>query len=112
KQDADWARKSRELPWTQFCTEWNALPVLQGGSTFDQKNLQPWRDAISNSFLQWSLGYQENLLGRLHSIPCPVLWITGERDVKFTSLAQRAIPKFGNGSHATIAHAGHRVHVD
>ena len=48
------------------------------------------RREVARSFVDWSLGAQEPLWGRLAGIACPVLWCVGERDGKFRALAERA----------------------
>ena len=111
--DADWASRALMGDWAAFLDDWNAQPVLAGG-TFDDSparasRLQQRRREIARSFVDWSLGAQEPLWQRLAEIRLPVLWITGADDSKFTSLARRAAEIMPAARHVEIDGAGHRV---
>ena len=67
------------------------------------------RKEIARSFIDWSLGAQSDLTPLLPSIICPVAWIAGEYDPKFTDIARTAVPLIPRGSLHVIDHAGHRV---
>jgi 2-succinyl-6-hydroxy-2,4-cyclohexadiene-1-carboxylate synthase len=75
----------------------------------DRGSLHLRRKEISRSFLEWSLGVQEDLWQRLSEIQVPVLWLTGEHDEKFSAIAQRACELIPDASHRLIQAAGHRL---
>ena len=75
----------------------------------DRFLLLPRRQAVARSFMDWSLGKQADLRDRLGGISCPILWMTGARDAKFTCLAAEVTPRMRAGRHVEVAGAGHRV---
>jgi 2-succinyl-6-hydroxy-2,4-cyclohexadiene-1-carboxylate synthase len=110
QQDKAWAARFLNDPWDQVMAEWNGQAVLAGTSA-SQPELEASGRQVAQAFDGWSLGRQQDLRPLLPSVKCPVLWITGELDEKFTALA-RACTLLPNGIHRTIPNAGHRVHLD
>ncbi len=109
EKDAEWSALALKGEWVDFLEQWNSQGVLQGGGMPDRTPLKNRRASIARSFVDWSLGKQENLTPRLHKVPCPVLWLTGENDEKFTGVAESAVPHLPRGEHQIIADCGHRV---
>lgn len=112
--DHAWALRFRSEPWMELMGAWNAQPVLAGAGVppGQQQLTEPWRSEIAQSFDVWSLARQPDLRPLLPSVGCPVLWITGERDAKFTALAAEASALMPHSQHVIIPGAGHRVHLD
>ena len=120
-RDAEWAGKALVGDWDRFLREWQSQAVLGGPPDHpaaalapldglgDRHLLLPRRQAVARSFMDWSLGKQSDLRGRLGMIRCPVLWVTGARDQKFSRLAAQAMPMMGAGRHLECEGAGHRV---
>jgi 2-succinyl-6-hydroxy-2,4-cyclohexadiene-1-carboxylate synthase len=106
-QDAVWAERALTAPWAEFLQRWDAQDVL-GASSKDRSGLERYRQEISRSFTQWSLGCQADLRAGLKHLCCPLVWISGADDAKFTELAANA----GSGIHEVIAGGGHRVHFE
>ena len=75
----------------------------------DRKQLKERRVSVARSFVDWSLGAQADLAPELNKIDCPVLWLTGERDTKFSSLAEQSAPRLPHCRHQVIAGSGHRI---
>jgi 2-succinyl-6-hydroxy-2,4-cyclohexadiene-1-carboxylate synthase len=110
EKDTNWSVKCLHGEWEEFLQEWQAQGILQeAGSLSDRVPLRLRRKEIARSFLDWSLGAQENLWQRLPEIEVPVLWLTGERDTKFSAIATRAVTMMPNARHQVIANAGHRL---
>ena len=110
--DAEWAGLALTSDWTQLLQKWDSQGVLQGESAKGSDariRLVNRRRAIARSFMEWSLGKQANLRDRFGKISCPVLWLTGERDEKFTALAREAVPLLAQGRNEVIPSAGHRL---
>ena len=83
-KDAEWATGAFSGSWQKFLADWNSQGVLEGemvGRLGDRNRLEPRRVAVARGFMEWSLGKQEDLGPRLGEIECPVLWLTGERDL-------------------------------
>ncbi|NNC89577.1 MAG: alpha/beta fold hydrolase [Akkermansiaceae bacterium] len=114
--DAQWAGKALTSGWGKFLAEWEAQEVFRGPERerqlADRAALEPDRQAVARGFMEWSLGKQADLRERFGGIPCPVLWVTGGRDEKFTGLAKAAVPLLAQGRHEIVPDAGHRVPWD
>lgn len=108
--DEIWARKAREMEWSEFLADWNRQGVLSHSPVpSTQLALEGEREGIALAFETWSLGRQENLRSQLRRFHAPVLWITGERDEKFTSLASGMGDVFPDFQHCILRGLGHRV---
>lgn len=75
----------------------------------DRRKLQPRREAVARSFMDWTVGVQEDLLPELERVTCPVLWVVGERDKKFLAVAKKAVEALPNAELCVVPDCGHRV---
>lgn len=107
--DAEWAAMALTGDWDDFLERWNGQGVLSGSEMPDRRALKVRREAVARSFMDWSLGMQEDLLGRLGEISCPVLWVVGERDGKFREVGERAVEVLPQGELCVVEGCGHRV---
>lgn len=109
EQDAEWSTLALKGAWQDFLGQWNAQGVLDGVEMPERGALKSRRASIARSFVDWSLGEQEDLAPRLGEITCPVFWVTGARDEKFTAIAHSAVTRLPRGEHVTVEDSGHRV---
>jgi 2-succinyl-6-hydroxy-2,4-cyclohexadiene-1-carboxylate synthase len=110
--DAIWAGRARTMEWGAFLDRWNAQPFFgeaPAALRARQESLEPRREAIATAFETWSLGRQEDLRRRLGRFAGPVVWITGERDARFTGLGAEMAAVFPDFRHVVVPGAGHRV---
>lgn len=112
--DEQWAERALH-DWRSFLKQWNrqgllATPSGRWGAP-DQLPQAPRSEqrAVAQSFRSWSLGTQANLRPELPKISCPVLWLTGELDPKFTALAAEATSLLPRGRHQILPGCGHRL---
>ncbi|MEG0143352.1 MAG: alpha/beta fold hydrolase [Akkermansia sp.] len=109
--DAQWATKCLDLPWSDFLREWDAQPVLGAGTNMGidtRLRLSPWRRSIARGFIDWSLGCQPDCREGLRATKTPLLWITGEKDNKFTEVGREFL---GDHLHL-IPGCGHRIPME
>jgi 2-succinyl-6-hydroxy-2,4-cyclohexadiene-1-carboxylate synthase len=110
--DAIWAERARTMDWGAFLDQWTAQPLF-GEVSPDlrarQATLEPRREAVATAFETWSLGRQEDLRSRLGRFTEPVLWITGERDFRFTQIGAEMAGVFPDFRHIVMPGVGHRV---
>ena len=100
EKDAEWSALALKGDWADFLAKWNAQGVLGGELEMpDRIKLKERRVSVARSFVDWSLGTQGDLTADLAKITCPTLWLTGERDTKFTQLAKLAVPQLQHGKH-------------
>ena len=124
-QDQSWAGRFLREPWSDVMTAWNAQAVFRS-ATFQfrveradrpldfgkSSDIKSWREQIALGFDVWSLGRQDDLRPLLPSVHCPVLFLTGVRDEKFTALAAGGCALMPHAHHIIIPGAGHRTHLD
>jgi 2-succinyl-6-hydroxy-2,4-cyclohexadiene-1-carboxylate synthase len=112
--DAAWATRALTGNWQEFLTDWNAQPLLGGAMREPQASgsLIMRRREIARGFVDWSLGAQQALWQRLHEITIPVLWVVGENDAKFLTLAERAVSLMPRATLTIAPQSGHRVPWD
>ncbi|MGJ8672405.1 alpha/beta fold hydrolase [Rubritalea sp.] len=107
--DAAWAAKALKWDWDTFLGEWNSQGVLEGAEMADRRKLKPQRESVARSFMDWTVGLQQDLLPRLKEITCPVLWIVGARDEKFLAVARVAVQMNDLIQLEIVDDCGHRV---
>lgn len=106
--DAEWAAVALRGDWKKFLTKWNSQPVLAGVEPQGRSQLEVRRQAVTRSFMDWSLGKQRDLREEIEGCGTPITWVTGAEDAKFSALAEEV----KGVEHRSIAGAGHRVPWD
>lgn len=110
EKDAEWSALALKGEWDVFLEKWEEQGVLGGtGGMSDRRGLKGRRASVARSFIDWSLGVQEDLSLCLDEVLCPVLWITGERDEKFTKIAREVSSVMPRCMHEVVSGCGHRV---
>lgn len=109
--DRQWADRSRNGDWGEFLADWNAQAVLAGQAVNEagQAGLAGRRAAIADAFESWSLGRQRAMDDLLARCRFPILWVTGERDMRFAALARRLVRDSGAVEWTVVPDCGHRV---
>lgn len=109
KSDLVWADKIQTQAWARFLEEWNLQPVFQGSSSELEREEKSYdKAALARQLVNWSLAKQQDFRFYLRVVSTPYLWITGERDRKFSEIAESILPM----DFLPIHGAGHRVHLD
>lgn len=110
QRDAEWSALALKGEWAEFLERWNGQSVLGGSVKMpDRMKLKGRRASVARSFVDWSLGAQQDLSPDFGQIACPLLWVTGARDEKFTRLAEAVVPRISDGRHIIVPDCGHRV---
>lgn len=111
RADRRWAALVRGEGLDEALARWEDQALFAGGGRkhHDRTHLEKYREGVAAGFEKWSLGRQAPLWERLGQVACPVLWVTGERDGKFTRLGARATAALRGWRHAVMAGCGHRV---
>ncbi|MFQ5529627.1 MAG: alpha/beta fold hydrolase [Gemmatimonadota bacterium] len=109
ERDDEWLRRFDSLDWREFWREWTDQPVLTSSV---RRPAPPDRRASRRGLARWSLAEQKDLRRDLWQVECPVLWITGELDEKFTAIGETAAPLLPRCELTVVAGAGHRVPWD
>lgn len=106
--DRQWGDLARQ-DWPGFLEKWNAQAILAGSLTGMTQASRDDQEQVARSFACWSLGLQQDLRPQLPSLTCPVLWLTGEKDQKFTNLAAEAVDLLPSARHQVLPGCGHRL---
>lgn len=116
--DEKWAQRfeSSVEGWESLIRDWNQQSVFQGGRPFLERRQEEFdRSILAAQLRGWSLGQQRDLLPELGRIQRPVLWISGEKDPKYTQLSQQIqerLPSQNAFEFWVVPQAGHRVPWD
>jgi 2-succinyl-6-hydroxy-2,4-cyclohexadiene-1-carboxylate synthase len=105
-QSAPWADRFETEPWPQLMEAWHAQPVF-GGHHVERREEDFDRAALARALRDWSAAVLP--APELERIDIPVLWIAGERDLKYVEIARRAVKRLPNAALWIVEDAGHRV---
>jgi len=106
--DVKWSERFKQEPWEKLIEDWNSQPVFSGSKARrNEKNFS--RTSLAKGLVEWSLGKQDDLMGPIHKLPIPILWITGANDNKFTSIAKVVQLSHPCSKLCVIQDAAHRV---
>jgi 2-succinyl-6-hydroxy-2,4-cyclohexadiene-1-carboxylate synthase len=113
QRDMDWSERFLREPWQDLCQNWNNQDVFKNTASFGHKEESEHRRyALSKMMKNFSLGLQIDYTKKLPKVHKPILWVSGQKDEKFTGLAQRAVKLNPQFSHLTLPQAGHRAPWD
>jgi 2-succinyl-6-hydroxy-2,4-cyclohexadiene-1-carboxylate synthase len=109
--DAAWSAAALKDDWGGFLTAWEGQEIFRAAAELpgDRRLLLARRAAVARSFIDWSLGAQQELTPELGRIGCPLVWVAGGRDGKFLAAGRRAVAALGRAELVEVAGCGHRV---
>ena len=88
KKDLVWAKRFLSDPWEPLMNDWNSQTVFSRDTfRFPRKEEDYSRKTLASVLEGWSLANQEDLRGKIQALSVPILWIAGEFDKKFASIA-------------------------
>jgi len=105
-RDEEWARRFESEEWTSLMRAWNAQPVF-GGHALERHERNYDRAEFARQLREWSPAVLPP--PRLEEIATPILWIAGERDLKYVDIARRAVARLPHAELWICPDAGHRV---
>ena len=110
-RDAAWAARFRSEPWDSVLADWNAQSVFAHDPPDRLERSEAFYDCarLAEVLVSGSVARQADLRPRLASLGIPILWVAGERDSKYSSLAAECAALNPRFSLAIIPEAGHRA---
>lgn len=108
QQDSYWSDRFRVEPWEEVIADWNAQAVFSGTHPI-RKEADYSRDVLAEALKGWSLSRQDDLSAYINKLNLPILWVTGQKDHKFTAIAKNVHLSDSLSKHCTIPSATHRV---
>jgi 2-succinyl-6-hydroxy-2,4-cyclohexadiene-1-carboxylate synthase len=106
------------LEW--FVDHWAAIPLFASQAELPAAERAALRErrlggsatGYANSLRGMGAGRQPSLWGRLPELSMPALLVSGEIDIKYMAIAERAAAVLPAGRHAIVRGAGHTVHLE
>lgn len=105
-RDEEWARRFETEEWSSLLRAWNAQEVF-GGHVVERREEDFDRAELARQLREGSPAVLPP--PRLESIETPILWIAGQRDVKFVEIGRRAVARLPHAELWICPDAGHRV---
>ncbi len=113
QRDFAWAKRFEENDWNTVISDWNSQPVFKGSIREPERKPSSYsRQLIADSLRGCSLGVQSDLSNRLKEFTKPILWVVGERDTKFLTLAEDLKSNHSSIQVVVVPQSGHRVLFD
>jgi len=113
KNDEEWADKFLNQNFQKTVEKWNAQAVFQGSVTEPERLEANYnRRQLADCLTRWSLANQEDFRSFLKQTSLPTLYISGERDSKYTQIGNSLAALRPTIAHKSITNAGHRVFLD
>jgi 2-succinyl-6-hydroxy-2,4-cyclohexadiene-1-carboxylate synthase len=115
---ADDERLAKELERdgvAAFVDRWLTLPLFANLRSEDAQlaaRLANTADGLASSLRMAGTGAQRSQWTELASLPMPVLLVVGERDTKFTAIAERMAALIADARLEVVRGAGHAVHLE
>jgi len=109
QEDQKRAERLREIPFKMFTEEWDSLPLFAGSPPVARDEADFDQEALVHGLTKWSLAKQDDLQKEIEALPLPLLFIAGEKDTKFSALAQKLSLKNPLSRIAIVPEANHRV---
>ncbi len=111
------ASRIEQLSIERFAQEWARTPVLSGAPAEVQAaahadRLRSTPAGLAAALRGLGTGALPSLWERLSELTMPVTLISGERDLKFTELAQRMAAVIPQARVVVVPGAGHAVHLE
>jgi 2-succinyl-6-hydroxy-2,4-cyclohexadiene-1-carboxylate synthase len=118
--DAELADSIERLGIQAFLEFWQEMPLIRSQkhitgnlrASMQANRLKNTSIGLAKSLRQFGQGDAPNLWPELGKITIPALIITGEKDTKYTNIAQRMQAVLPYASHVTIPNASHMPHLE
>lgn len=108
-KDHQWGERFEKDPWEILMRDWNAqdifkhdLPIYREESDYD-------RLSLSKALATWSLGAQDDVHEKIALLEIPILWMVGEKDLKFLRLSSQLKFKHPQSKLYVVSEFGHRL---
>jgi 2-succinyl-6-hydroxy-2,4-cyclohexadiene-1-carboxylate synthase len=113
QSDVQWSKKFLQMPWAALLKEWNGQNVFND-SAIEPPRLenQYRRDHLAKALTEWSLSKQADFRDLIAHQQEKILWLSGEKDIKFLSLAMELKKKASGLAEGVVSRASHRILFD
>jgi len=113
QNDFQWSQKFLQMPWADLLREWNAQAVFKDSVTEPQRNETHFHRAnLAAALTEWSLARQEDFRDFVAAQSPKILWLSGERDIKFLSISMELKKRAPALQTEVVSRASHRILFD
>jgi 2-succinyl-6-hydroxy-2,4-cyclohexadiene-1-carboxylate synthase len=113
KSDEEWAEMFLNQNFQKTLEKWNAQAVFQGSKQEPVRQESDFnRHQLADALNIWSVAQQEDFRPFLKSISTPMLFLSGENDMKYGQIGQSLAAQNPKVTHHIIPGAGHRIFMD
>ncbi len=113
KSDQQWSEKFLKTPWAELMNEWKTQPVFKDSLTEPHRLEASYdRSMLAQSLQQWSLVRQEDFRDFIAQKGSQILWVCGEKDIKFASIAMELEKRSAKIQSVTLPKVSHRILFD
>ncbi|MGZ5278306.1 MAG: alpha/beta fold hydrolase [Pseudobdellovibrionaceae bacterium] len=113
KNDEEWAEKFLNHNFQKSVEKWNSQAIFQGSVIEPERREENYnRRQLADCLTRWSLANQEDFRSFLRRTSVPTLYISGERDTKYSQIGHALAALRPTIIHKSILNAGHRVFLD
>ena len=110
ENDLHWSYRFLNENWEDVIKDWDSQPTFAGiQNTLVRNTNDINKNEIFDILNRFSLGKQDNLNERSANLKIPILWVSGEKDTKFSSITNKIQTLNSYIETAIIPNAGHRV---
>jgi 2-succinyl-6-hydroxy-2,4-cyclohexadiene-1-carboxylate synthase len=111
------AEQVESMTIEEFATHWSQTPILSDipadiAAMSHQDRLRSTPQGLASALRGLGTGALPSLWERLPELRMPVALVAGERDTKFTALAQEMAARIHDASVTIVPGAGHAVHLE
>lgn len=110
--DQRWAGRFLQEPWGSLLEDWDKQSIFNSSPRRERTEEEFSRKNLSHALQEWSIAKQADLRGKIEELSVPILWMVGEKDVKYRSLAQEVRLKNPLSCVKVVPNAGHRIPWD
>lgn len=109
KHDALWADEFLHAPWDVILAKWEEQAVFKTARhCFKREERDYSRASLAHCLTKYSLGMQEDLKPKIAKLNLPILWLTGQYDEKFSTIASSVVLRHQQSKKIALP-GGHRT---
>jgi 2-succinyl-6-hydroxy-2,4-cyclohexadiene-1-carboxylate synthase len=113
QNDLRWSKKFLQLPWPELLREWNAQNVFKDSVAEPQRTEAAYdRALLADALTEWSLAKQADFRELIASQHEKIFWLSGDKDIKFLSLAMELQKRTPSLQAGVISKSSHRALFD
>lgn len=107
--DLRWSERFLHEEWNALIAAWDSQPVFKDSAQPERLEKDYDRKLLAHQLCHYSLGMQRNLRNEIATLDVPMIWIAGERDVKFCGFVDEMAAMNSSLQTFKLKNLGHRI---